>query len=120
MPKPHYQLYHNPRCSKSREVLAYLQSHDILVEIIEYLKTPPSTDTLKQLLIALGNWHPRQLMRSKESIYQEKHLDGDTLSVDALLEMMHQHPILIERPILVKDNSQAVIGRPPKNILSLL
>lgn len=111
-------IYHNPRCSKSRQTLALLQEHGIEPTIIEYLKTPPDAETLRRLLDALG-MSPRELMRRKEKEYQEQGLDDPSLSDDDLIRAMLEHPRLIERPIVVTDKGVA-IGRPPENVLQVI
>lgn len=114
----HVTIYHNPRCSKSRQTLKLLQSKGIEPEIIEYLKTPPGKTTLKKLLSML-DMEPRDLMRKKESAYREAGLDDTSLSRDALIDAMVKHPILIERPIVVANN-KAALGRPPEKVLEIL
>ena len=111
-------IYHNPRCSKSRQTLQLLNDNDVNAEVIEYLKTPPDAKTLKDILGKLG-LKPRQLMRTKEDIYKELNLDDETLTDEQLIQAMIENPKLIERPIVVKDGKVAV-GRPPENILSIL
>ncbi len=111
-------LFHNPRCSKSRATLELLQSKGIELMIIEYLKTPPDAETLKNILKLLG-MTPRELMRKNEAVYKEASLDDTNLSDDELVAAMIEHPILIERPILLA-NDKAAIGRPPENVLSIL
>lgn len=112
------RIYHNPRCSKSRQTLQLLQDQGQQPEIVEYLKTPPSKQTLQQIIAALGI-APRELLRKGESVYKELGLADKTLSDDALLDAMAEHPILIERPIVVLG-SKAAIGRPPENVLTIL
>lgn len=111
-------IYHNPRCSKSRQTLELLQERNIDTDIVEYLKTPPSKAELEHLLQMLG-LEPRQLMRTKEAEYKELGLDDESLSREALVEAMVNHPKLIERPIVV-HNGKAAIGRPPETILDIL
>lgn len=111
-------IYHNPSCSKSRKTLELLKQQDIDLQIIEYLKTPPDTATIKQLLSAL-NISARQLLRRGEKAYQQAGLDNPDLSEDELIAAMLEAPILIERPIVI-NNGNAVIGRPPENVLSIL
>lgn len=111
-------IYHNPRCSKSRQTLALLQERNIDTDIVEYLKTPPNKAELEHLLQMLG-LEPRQLMRTKEAEYKELGLDDESLSREALIEAMINHPKLIERPIVV-HNGKAAIGRPPETILDIL
>lgn len=112
------QIYHNPRCSKSRQTLALLQERGLQPEIIDYLKTPPDTKTLDRLLRLLG-LEPRQLMRRKEAAYAEAGLDDPALTRDQLIEAMLAHPILIERPIVVAGG-KAALGRPPERVLEIL
>jgi len=111
-------IYHNPRCSKSRQTLALLAEHDIKPEVIEYLQTPPSAEELKVILAKLG-LAPRDLMRLKESEYTENGLDNQSLDDDALIAAMIDHPKLIERPIVLA-NGKAAVGRPPENVLKIL
>lgn len=114
----HYQIYHNPRCSKSRQTLALLQQHGIEPETILYLDNPPSVATLRKLLKQL-NMNARQLLRTGEDEYRELGLADKTLSDTVLISAMNEHPRLIERPIVVKGQ-QAVLGRPPENVLTLI
>ncbi|XZG70427.1 arsenate reductase (glutaredoxin) [Chitinibacteraceae bacterium HSL-7] len=111
-------LYHNPRCSKSRETLALLEARGIEPVVIEYLKTPPSVAQLRTLLAQLG-LSPRALMRTKEDEYQTLGLANTGLTEDQLLEALHAHPRLIERPIVVADG-RAALGRPPEAVLAIL
>jgi len=111
-------LYHNPRCSKSREALQLLRDHQVQPEILEYLKTPPDAATLTRVLALLG-MEPRDLMRRKEPEYQALGLDDPGLSRTELIAAMVANPRLIERPILVGDG-KAALGRPPEQVLSIL
>lgn len=111
-------IYHNPRCSKSRETLALLEEKSITPDIIEYLKTPLNETQLKTLIAQLGLNSAREMMRTKEDIYKELNLKEQT-NEDALIKAMAQNPKLIERPIVV-NNNKAAIGRPPQNVLSVL
>ncbi len=110
-------IYHNPRCSKSRETLALLQANGIEPTVVEYLKQAPSEAQIRELLTQLG-LEPRQLMRTKEAEYQALGL-AQTHDSDALIAAMHQTPKLIERPIVVA-NGQARIGRPPEQVLEII
>ena len=110
-------IYHNPRCSKSREALKLLEEQGVDVEVVRYLDNPPSKEELKKLLAMLG-LKPRELMRTKEAIYKELGLK-DVEDDEALIEAMVKHPRLIERPIVIKDG-KAVIGRPPVKVLDVL
>ncbi len=112
------QIYHNPRCSKSRQTLQLLEAKNVEVEIIEYLQTPPDAATLDRILTQL-NIEPRQLMRTRESEYLELGLDNPSLDRVSLINAMVKTPKLIERPIVVTDKGIA-IGRPPENILKVL
>jgi arsenate reductase len=111
-------IYHNPRCSKSRDTLALLQQHHIEPSIVLYLETPPSATELKSLLARL-QLKPRNLLRQSEAEYKTLHLDDMTLSDTALITAMVKHPKLIERPIVATDK-KAVLGRPPENVLELI
>ncbi|MCX7068834.1 MAG: arsenate reductase (glutaredoxin) [Methylococcales bacterium] len=111
-------IYHNPRCSKSRETLQLLEQRGIKPVIIEYLKSPPSAEQLDALLQLLAI-EPRELMRKKEPEYQENNLDDETLDRQSLIKAMIKHPILIERPIVLA-NGKAAIGRPPEAVLAIL
>lgn len=111
-------IYHNPRCSKSRQTLEILNAHNVDVEIIEYLKTSPDAKTLKQILSYL-HISARALLRNGNGVYKELGLDDTNLSEDAIIAAMVKHPILIERPIVV-NNGRAVIGRPPARVLDIL
>ncbi|WP_288130464.1 arsenate reductase (glutaredoxin) [Microbulbifer sp.] len=113
-----WTIYHNPRCSKSRQTLQLLQEHQVEPEIVLYLETPPDKATLKSLLKKLGI-EPRALLRKGEDDYKALHLKDPALSNDQLIEAMVAHPKLIERPIVVKGE-HAVLGRPPENVLELL
>ncbi|MFP2240180.1 arsenate reductase (glutaredoxin) [Pseudescherichia vulneris] len=112
-------IYHNPRCSKSRETLALLKENGVEPEVVLYLDTPPTAETLKKLLKMLGMNSARELMRQKEDLYKELNLADSALSEDALIAAMVAHPKLIERPIVVKDG-QARIGRPPEQVLEII
>ncbi len=109
-------IYHNPRCSKSRQTLSLLRDKGIEPEVIEYMKLPPSPETLRSLLDQLG-MEPRELVRRNEEVYRELALDekGDQELIDA----MCREPRLIQRPIVVHGN-QARLGRPPEAVLEIL
>ena len=111
-------IYHNPKCSKSRQTLELLRSKGIQPVIIEYLQEPPDQDTLKKILRLL-KLKPRDLMRKKENIYKKARLDREDLDNDALIAAMIKHPVLIERPIVLA-NGKAALGRPPENVLGIL
>ena len=111
------QIYHNPRCSKSRETLALLEQNGIAPDVVLYLERAPSEAQIRTLLTQLGFSDPRQLMRTKEDLYKELGLAEQ--EGDALIAAMHQHPKLIERPIVIR-NGQARIGRPPEQVLEIL
>ena len=110
-------IYHNARCTKSREGLALLNESGEDFEVREYLKKPLSEDELKELLEKLG-MAPIELVRTDEKIWKE-HYKGKDLSDDELVRVMVENPKLIQRPIVVKDNS-AVVGRPAEKISALL
>lgn len=111
-------IYHNPRCSKSRQTLALLEEQGIQPRVIEYLKEPLTADDIKDLLSKLGFMSARELIRSKEEAYNELQLK-DEHDEDRLIDAMLQHRKLIERPIVVKG-SQARLGRPPEAVLEIL
>jgi arsenate reductase (glutaredoxin) len=111
-------LYHNPRCSKSREALTLLQARGCEPDIVLYIDTPPTVKQLKELLATLGV-NARQLIRKTEDAYKELNLADEKLSDAALIKAMVANPKLIERPIFI-NNGKAVVGRPPENVLSLL
>ena len=110
-------IYHNPRCSKSREVLKILESREQPLEIIKYMDSPLNADELSELLNKL-EMRPEELLRKNEPIWKEKY-KGKELSDDQVIEAMIANPKLIERPIVVKDQA-AVLGRPPENVLELI
>lgn len=111
-------IYHNPRCSKSRQTLELLQNNGVEPNIVEYLATPPTHQQLDSILRGL-NMEPRDLMRKNESEYKDNGIDKPDLSRDQLIEAMIAHPKLIERPIVVAGD-QIVIGRPPEAVLTIL
>lgn len=112
------RILHNPRCSKSRATLALLQDKGMEPEIIHYLETPPDAATLKDICRRL-NIAPRDLLRKGEAEYAELGLDNPQLSDAELIEAMHRHPRLIERPIVLCGD-KAAIGRPPEAVLEIL
>lgn len=109
-------IYHNPRCSKSRQTLALIEEKNHEVTIVEYLKTPLSITKIEQLL-ALLKISPLEMMRTKEAEFKAQNLAGADDAI--LIAAMAATPKLIERPI-VCDNTRAIIGRPPENVLSLM
>ncbi|WP_210397842.1 arsenate reductase (glutaredoxin) [Motiliproteus sediminis] len=111
-------LYHNPRCSKSRQALQLLQEKQIEPEIRLYLDNPPSRDEVVTLLAQLGI-EPRALLRKGEQEYKDNNLGDNNLSDDQLIDAMVAHPRLIERPIAIVAD-KAVIGRPPEKVLELV
>ena len=111
-------IYHNPRCSKSRQTLELLRENNVDPEIVEYLKTPPDMTTLQDILKRLGI-SAADLIRNKEAEYKELGLAAHKDDETKLLQAMIEHPKLIERPIVIA-NGKAVIGRPPENVLDIL
>ena len=111
-------IYHNPRCSKSRQTLELIKKHNIEPNIIEYLKTPPEKQTFKTILKQL-QLKPADILRKKEAAFKETGLDQDNVSDDEIIEAMIDYPVLIERPIVLA-NGKAVIGRPPENVLAII
>ncbi len=112
------QIYHNPRCSKSRQALALLHEAGCEVEVIEYLKTPPTPDELADVISKLGITS-EQLVRKNEAMFRELGLHEQTLTEEQWLRLLCENPRLIERPIVIKGQ-QAIIGRPPELIQTLL
>ena len=110
-------LYHNPRCSKSREALNLLEENGETIEVINYLETPPSREELAQL-IALLKIKPIELVRTQENDWKA-HFKGKNISDSDIIDAMVQFPKLIERPIAIKG-SRAVIGRPPSLVLGIM
>lgn len=116
------QIYHNPRCSKSREALALLEARGLQPEVIEYLKTTPSMDTLRLLQQWLGV-AAHDMLRSSEAEFAALHLDDAGLSDEQRLAAIVQHPKLLQRPIVVNRQgagTRAVIARPPELALTVL
>lgn len=111
-------LYHNPRCSKSRQALALLEAQGIVPDIKLYLEQPPTQAELKKLLGKLA-MKPRDLLRKNEDAYRELNLKDEQLSDAVLIKAMVDHPKLIERPIAIKGDA-AVVARPAENLLALL
>ncbi|MBI3571781.1 MAG: arsenate reductase (glutaredoxin) [Gammaproteobacteria bacterium] len=110
-------IYHNPQCAKSRATLKLLEDRGLKPNVIEYLKTPPSTTELKKLIGMLGIT-PRALLRTKEAEYKQLKLDNPSASDAQILHAMAKHPRLIERPIVVSGN-RAALGRPPEQVLNI-
>lgn len=113
------KIYHNPRCSKSRETLHLLRDHEIEPEVIEYLKTPMNKATLEQLLQLLA-LPVKELVRTGDSAYKDHKARYDGLSDEGLKDLLLDTPALMQRPIVVVDEKKAVIGRPPENVLELI
>ena len=111
-------IYHNPRCSKSRQSLQLLIDNGITPKVIEYLKQPPTHQQLDSILRGL-NMEPRDLIRHGETEYNDLNLDDESMSRNQLIEHMIQYPQLIERPIIIAGD-QIIIGRPPEAILEIL
>ena len=111
------KIYHNPRCSKSRNTLSIIQEMGNEVEIIEYLNSPPTAKELEVILEML-NIQPIELIRKNEIIWRENYR-GKQMRDDEIINAMRENPKLIERPIVIK-NGKAIIGRPPKKVLNLL
>ncbi len=113
-----FTIYHNPRCSKSRQTLALLEEAGVTPIIVNYLETPPSVDELGRLLDLLG-LEPLDILRPKEAPFQELGFDREAPDRSQALAAIHNYPILLERPIVVRGN-RAIIGRPPENVRELL
>lgn len=111
------RIYHNPRCSKSRQALALLEEQGEAFDVINYIENPLDNATISDLLVNLGI-SARELMRKGEDAYKELNLGNDDLSEAQLVQALADYPKLIERPIVVKDN-RAIIARPPEKLLEL-
>ncbi len=111
-------IFHNPRCSKSRQTLQLVRDSGVEPRVVEYLKTPPSAAELDDVLRKL-KLEPLELMRKKEAVFKELDLKNRSLSREEAIAVMIDNPVLIERPIVVKGN-KAVVGRPPENVQELL
>ena len=111
------EIYHNPRCSKSRQTLQLIKDAGADVEIIEYLNVIPTAEELKTILMKL-NLKPTDIIRKGEAVYKEK-FKTSNFNDDEWIKIMIEYPKLIERPIVVKGN-KAIIGRPPENVLDLI
>ena len=111
-------IYHNPRCSKSRQALSLIREQGHTPNIIEYLKEPPSVSDILNIL-SLLKLEPRAILRTKEEPYKELKLSNSNLTVHQLVEAIANNPILMERPVVLNGN-KAVIGRPPEKVLTIL
>ena len=112
------KIYHNPRCSKSRQTLEILKKNNIDIEVIEYLKFPLDKNQISDLLKKL-NISARELLRRGEEIYRKENLSNKDFADEFLIDAMVKNPILIERPI-VTFNNRAIIGRPPEKVLEII
>ncbi|MFT6326434.1 MAG: arsenate reductase [Crocinitomicaceae bacterium] len=112
------QIWHNPRCSKSRETLVLLEDKGISPEIVLYLEQSHNTESIKSVIAKLGIT-TRELLRSSEAAYKDNNLKDKTLSDDALIQAIIAHPKLIQRPIVINGN-KARLGRPPEQVLEIL
>ena len=113
-----FTIYHNPRCSKSRQTLELLEDNNIEPEIILYLENPPSEEKLTELIELLGI-NPRDLLRKGEEEYKAHNLRDESIKGEDIIKIMTENPKLIERPIVISKN-KAIIGRPPENVLKLI
>jgi len=114
-----FEILHNPRCGKSREALQRLRDAGVEPVIVEYLEAPPDRARIEHILRLLGTDDPRAIMRTGETIYRELGL-ADASDRATLLDALCAHPILIERPIVIRDDRRAVVGRPPIKVDELL
>ena len=112
------RVFHNPKCSKCRLTMGILDDKGVDTTIVEYLKTPPNTAELSEILGLLG-LEPRELMRRHEAAYKDNNLGDPDLSRGQLIQAMIDNPILIERPIVI-NGDKAIIGRPPEKVLDIL
>jgi arsenate reductase len=111
------KIYHNPRCSKSRQTLQFIRDAGKKIEVVEYLKDVPGEEELRNIIAMLGI-PAEQLLRKNEQIFKERY-KGKIFSDDEWIKIMVEHPLLIERPIVI-DGKRAVLGRPPENVMKLL
>lgn len=111
-------IYHNPRCSKSRQTLELLKERNIDPDIVLYLETPPDKEVLSEIISRLGI-EPRELLRTSEKEYKEMNLKDKNLGDDELIDAMVRAPKLIQRPIVLA-NGKAAIGRPPESVLEII
>ena len=112
------KIYHNSRCSKSRQTLEILKKKNSDIEIVEYLKSPPTFEELSVILRKL-KYEPRELLRKSEEVYKKENLSDVSISNNKIIEKMVTYPILIERPIVI-NGDKAVIGRPPERVLDII
>jgi arsenate reductase len=111
-------IYHNPRCSKSRETLSILEENHKAAEVVEYLQKPPSSQTLKDIVAKL-NIAPAELVRTGDQIYKDAGINIGSMSDDEVIEAICNHPAILQRPIVVCGD-KAVIGRPPVKVLDII
>jgi len=111
-------IYHNPRCSKSRETLQLLEDNNVNPEIIDYLEDPPTAGELSSIIVKLGVG-ARDLLRTTEQVYRDAELDDDSLTDEEIIEAICEYPALLQRPIVV-SGEKAIIGRPPTRVLDIL
>jgi len=111
-------IYHNPRCSKSRQTLALIRERGLEPEIVEYLQQPPSAAEIKRIIELLGG-RARDVIRSGEAAFRELGLGDDSIGDNALIEAIRKHPVLLQRPIVIVGD-RARIGRPPESVETIL
>ena len=111
-------IYHNPRCSKSRQALSLLEEAGVNAQVVKYLETPPSAEELDALLTKLG-LEPIDVMRTQDDLFKELGLQGKTLSREEGIRLLSEHPALLERPIVVRGD-KAVVARPPERVSEVL
>ena len=116
MSKESIRIFYNPRCSKCRETVALVRERGYVAELVEYLVTPPGKEELRSLLVKLG-MKPLQLVRTGEELFKQNYA-GRTLSDEEWLDALAAHPVLIERPIVVRGD-RAVVARPAEKVLAL-
>jgi len=112
-----YTIYHNPRCRKSRETLAIMEASGVTPDVVLYLEEPPDSMELAEICEILGV-RPHGIVRKKEAI--ELGIDIESLNEEEMLTEMEENPSIIERPIVVKDGHEAILGRPPANVRELI
>lgn len=112
------EIWHNPRCTTSRKVLGMLEERGVSPRVTLYLETPPTRARLAEV-IALMGIEPRALLRKKEELYKKLRLDDPAVTGEEIIDAMVAHPILIERPVVIRGK-RAALGRPPEKVLDIL
>ncbi len=112
-------IYHNPRCSKSRQTLELLEQNNVQPEIVEYMKDPLDQETLKNIIKLLGV-PAKDILRSNEQVFKDAGMDDSDLSDEEIIDILSECPTILQRPIVVVDDKRAALGRPPESVLDIL